>query len=134
MLGHAYSRYFYGCDSRIRYAVRIIYNVFTRNQTSVIAKVEQSQEAHNSPVVLQNHQAMEVKEETKQESATIRRPSVVTDRHLAKAEIGQSKTTVDQVETDVDEYLRIQQARIDNYLAMQVAEFQNFQLTLQCHS
>ena len=46
----------------------------------------------------------------------------MTDRHLAKAEIDQSKTTVGQVETDVDEYLRIQQARIDNDLAMQVAE------------
>lgn len=103
-------------------AIRIIDNVFTGNQTSEIAKTEQSQEAHDSPVVLQNYQATEAKEETKQELATVRRPSVVTDRHLAKAEIGQPKTVVDQVETDVDEYLRIQQARIDNDLAMQVAE------------
>ncbi len=103
-------------------AIRIIDNVSTRNQTYVIAKVEQSEEAHDYPVVLQNYQATEVKEETKQEPATVRRPYAVTDRHLAKAEIDQSKTTVGQVETDVDEYLRIQQARIDNDLAMQVAE------------
>lgn len=108
-------------------AVRIIDKVFTNDQQSAIAQAEQSSKANNAPVGLQNTQvAEEKKEEASQEPTTARIDAVANNHHLAQTEIQQSKTTIAQVDTDIDididEYLRVQQARIDNDLALQVAE------------
>jgi len=104
--------------------IRIIDNVFTTEQKPVIAKVEQSQETNNVPEVIQSPQLSDTKEEVHQESSIKKCFSTVSKSHLSKAEINHPKTNTiqDGSDIDVDEYLRIQQARVDNDLAMQVAE------------
>ena len=103
---------------------RIIDKVFSGEQASVIAKAEQPKDLQITPAKPSCQQVNAVEEEIEEKPTTVRRHSAV-DRHLlSKAETNQSSSVAAHVESeiDVDEYLRIQQARIDNDLAMQVAE------------
>lgn len=105
-------------------AVRFDY-IFTNNQPATIAVVEQSPELNYAPVVPQNPQTTEMKKDDAGKNTTIDRKHSLVDshHHSTKVEISQSPPAA-QVEPDIDidEYLRIQQARIDNNLAIQVAE------------
>ncbi len=105
--------------------VRTIDYVFTIEQPSAIARVVQSPALNFATTSPRNPQTTEVtKEEAEQEPTIVRKHSTVANHHLAKAEINRSNPPAAQVEPtiDIDEYLRIQQARIDNDLAMQIAE------------
>jgi len=104
--------------------VRIIDNSFNNDQPSIIAKADQLQELKNDPVASPNPQATETKKDAKKEPAIKISHSTTLAHNLTTAEINNPPTTATQVKIDIDieEYLRIQQARIDNDLAMQVAE------------
>lgn len=105
-------------------AVRIIDSVFTGDQSSIIANVEKVNDVPDTTVEHNNVQETEIKESPMQGSVTVAAGPTASGRHLAKANIRKSQNDATQVESDidVDEYLRIQQARIDNDLAMQIAE------------
>ncbi len=103
--------------------VRIIDKAFTGYQPPLIAGIEQASDADNAPIAL-NEPLDEIKEKPEQKPEIVCRYSAAVNQSLAKAEVNQIQPTVAEIETDIDidEYLRIQQARIDNDLAMQVAE------------
>lgn len=104
--------------------VRIVDNEFSTKQQSVIANVKQSHEKDIAPEDIQSPQFAEKKEDADQEPTINNSTSTVSNSHLAKAEINHSKAkdTKEDSDIDVDEYLRIQQARIDNDQALQMAE------------
>lgn len=110
--------------------VRIIDSVFSYNQPSAIAKAEQSQEqvqaADNSPAMQKEPHAAGANEDARQIPAIAANHSVAPARHSAKSETtvtgNTNRSAPMETDIDVDEYLRIQQARIDNDLAVQVAE------------
>lgn len=107
-------------------AVSIIEIVFTPDQPPVIAKVEQSkvldtpqpnlhsteseEKTKSDPTINKSHPPM-----TSQSPVTNRRPTKNTET----VEIPESQMETD---TDIADYMRIQQARVDNDLAMQAAE------------
>lgn len=99
---------------------KIIDNIFTSDEQPVIAKVEHLEVLDNSSAMQQDQQANETEDKALNKPAINNRSTAGSTRHLAKAETIKPKHTSPQ-EIDVDEYLRIQQARIDNDLAMQAA-------------
>ena len=108
-------------------AVRIIDKVFSDDQTPVVAKVDPSTKLKASPVKPDNQLTAEIKEEPEKDPTIVRKHSAGRKQQRAKVEINDSQFEDSEVDTyiddiDIDEYLRIQQARIDNDLAMQTAE------------
>lgn len=103
--------------------VKIIDSAFTYDQRPVIAKVEKSTAIDNEAVVHHNIQVPKSEEEPEIKQR-IERNNSGSNRHLTKTETNHPGSTVPQDESDidVDEFLRIQEACIDNDLAMQVAE------------
>lgn len=104
--------------------VKIIDSAFTDDRRPVIAKVEHSPEIDDKPVVHQNAQVTESEEEPEIRQEIESNNSYGGNRHLTEAETSHPGRSVsqDESDTDVDEFLRIQEACIDNDLAMQVAE------------
>lgn len=104
--------------------VKIINTAFTHDPQPVIAKVEQVSKAPERPTLHETLQAAESIDKTPVNHAIGHSSKPVNTRHIAKAEVSMPATTPTQAEPeiDVDEYLRIQQARIDNELALQMAE------------
>lgn len=106
-------------------AVKIIDNLSTDDRHPAIAQAEQSPETDSRPATLLNTTETKPGAKEPERKQTIVTNHTSTDkRHLAKAKTSQSNRHVSQIEpeVDVDEYLRIQQARVDNDLAMQAAE------------
>lgn len=101
--------------------VKIINTSFTHAPQPVIAKVEQVSKAAERPTL---HETLHAAESIAVNHAIGHSSKPVNTRHIAKAELSMPATTPAQAEPeiDVDEYLRIQQARIDNELALQMAE------------
>lgn len=91
--------------------VKIIERVYTNDRQQSIAVVQHPGELENTTFI---QQAMETEDNAPIEPTT----------HQPKAESHKLYTTITQepTEADIDEYLRIQQARIDNDLAIMVAE------------
>lgn len=106
--------------------VEIIDSKFAYDPQPVIAKVEQSPKTDSKPAVRQDTRVAESeKEESEIKQKIVRKHSSTYTPHTAKANTSQSGSVSQvesEIEIDVDEFLRIQQARIDNDLAMQVAE------------
>lgn len=106
--------------------VKIINTAFSHDPQPVIAKVEQVSKAPEHPTLHESLQAAESIDKTPVNHAIGHSSKPVNTRHIAKAEVSKPATTAAPVqiepEIDVDEYLRIQQARIDNELALQMAE------------
>ncbi len=105
-------------------AVKIINTTFTHAPQPVIAKVEQVSKAAERPTLHMPEQMSMTEIKTPRNHAVDHDSKHYNTRHLAKAEVTLPATTPAQAEPeiDVDEYLRIQQARIDNELALQMAE------------
>lgn len=106
-------------------AVRMINSLFTGDQQPVIAKLSPRENVTEVPSLPQSPQAVVAEEDPiRVEPAIDKRRSMAPTRHIAKTEKIRPETTPHQAETDidVDEFIRIQQARIDNDLAMLVAE------------
>lgn len=103
--------------------VKIIDSAFTDDRRPVIAKVEKTPTIDNEPDVHHNIQVSK-SEEAPEIKQRIERNNSGSNRHLTEAETSHPGSTVSQDESDidVDEFLRIQEACIDNDLAMQVAE------------
>jgi len=101
-------------------AVRIIDLIYTHDRQPVIAKVDQLQELKPDLSIQQRPQTSSTDEMPQIEKS---KPAVPATR-IAKAEVAPAKASRAQEEPviDIDEYLRIQQARIDNDLAIQAAE------------
>lgn len=101
-------------------AVRIIDRIFTNDRQPVIAKVDQFQELKPDLSIQQRPQTSPTDEMPQIEKS---KPAVPATR-IAKAEVTPAKASLPHEESaiDIDEYLRIQQARIDNDLAIQAAE------------
>lgn len=91
--------------------VKIIDRAYTYDRQHVIAVVQYPDELKNPPLI---QQAMET-----EDNAPIEQPA-----HQPKSESPKRNKAVtqEQSEDEIDEYLRIQQARIDNDLAIMVAE------------
>lgn len=105
--------------------VRIIDHTFSEEQQPAIAKIDSTPKANSTPVEHQNPQDHEEKGKApEEEPKAIRSHTSEANNHIAKAEATKHTDSKAQAETDIDidEYLRIQQARIDNDLAMQAAE------------
>lgn len=102
---------------------KIIDSAFTYDRRPVIAKVEKSSAIDKEPVVHHNKQVPKSEEEPEIKQR-IERNNSGSNRHLTKTETNHPGSSVSQDESDidVDEFLRIQEACIDNDLAMQVAE------------
>lgn len=108
-------------------AGRIIDYIFTNDPAPITAEANLSPELNDTPVV---PPAEEITA-TESKPAIAKPQPVAPPNHLAKAKItkpekssvkmGKGMKQMDK-EIDVDEYLRIQQARIDNDLALQAAE------------
>lgn len=91
--------------------VKIIDRAYMRDRQQAIAVVQMSEEMNNAVFMQQDMQA----EDT---------APVVQSTLQPKAESPKRNKTItqEQSEADIDEYLRIQQARIDNDMAVMVAE------------
>lgn len=100
-----------------RIAVHIIDNKFTK-QPLEIAMTEQYKELENASTELPNPLKIEVEEKPQQD------PVIIGNHYVAKDEnySPQNIYTNEEINIDIDEYLRIQQASIDNELALQVSE------------
>lgn len=103
-------------------AVRIIDRIYTHDRQPVIAKVDQLQELKPDLSIQQRPQTSSTDEMPQIEKS---KPAVPATR-IAKAEVTPAKASLPHeapaIDIDIDEYLRIQQARIDNDLAIQAAE------------
>lgn len=91
--------------------VKIIDRVYTYDRKQVIAVVQHPDELKNTALI---QQAVETEDTA----------PVVQSTHQPKSESPKRNKAVtqEQSEAEIDEYLRIQQARIDNDLAIMVAE------------
>lgn len=105
-------------------AVRMIDSLFTNDQQPVVAKLSLQEDMTETPSLPQSPQAIVTEDPIRVEPIIDKRRPMAPGRHIAKAEKKWTEATPHQSETDidVDEFIRIQQARIDNDLAMQVAE------------
>lgn len=104
--------------------VKIINTSFTHDPQPVIAKVEQVSKAAERPTPHVPEQTTMTEPKAPRNHAVDHDSKHYNTRHIAKAEVSMPATTPAQAEPeiDVDEYLRIQQARIGNELALQIAE------------
>lgn len=89
-----------------------------------IAKADSPQQSDSAPLVQAAQQTVEPEMTLKVETPKQKKHPATPSRHLAKADIPKPAAELPVVDTDIDidEYLRIQQARIDNDLAVQFAE------------
>lgn len=108
--------------------VKIINTTFTHDPQPIIAKAERAVEPAERPTLRVPEQTAESMNNTPVNHAIAHSSKSANTRHIAKAEVCKPTTTAAaalvqiEPEVDVDEYLRIQQARIDNELALQLAE------------
>lgn len=102
--------------------VRIIDKVFSTDQTHAVAKVQPSPKLNTSTAIPVDQPLTEIKDEAEKEPVIRRKPN--HHRPVDKIDNSQSIAQAEDsviIDVDIDEYLRIQQARIDNDLAMQSA-------------
>lgn len=88
------------------------------------AKMAQTAYQKNTLTIIQRPQPSDFHEDSKANPIINETQTLVSSQHTAKTKTPKTKGRQEPVETniDIDEYLRIQQARIDNDLAIQVAE------------
>jgi hypothetical protein len=112
-------------------AGRIIDYIFTNDSAPVTAEANLSPELNDTPMLSPDTPLAEEITATVSKPAIAKAQPVAPSSHLAKAKITKPEKSsvkmdkgMEQMdkEIDVDEYLRIQQARIDNDLALQAAE------------
>ncbi len=104
--------------------VRLIDYYASPNTQSLIVKMEQTLNSENTPPIIENLQISDCKADSIYKSTPQENQTVISKRTLAKTKIAKPKIEQlpEATDIDVDDYLRIYQARIDNDLAMQEAE------------
>ena len=104
--------------------VRLIDYCATPDTQPLIVKVEQTLNSENTPPIIENAQISDCKVDSISNSTPQENQTVISKRTLAKTKIAKPKIeqVPEETDIDVDDYLRIYQARIDNDLAMQEAE------------
>lgn len=102
-------------------AGKIVDYIFTTDQAPIFAKTEQPESPENA--------AAQCDSRNPEQSITLRTPSEVKEDKapassckLAQAKVFEPTATKTEEDVNIDEYLRIEQARIDNDLALLKAE------------
>ncbi|MBD5356796.1 MAG: hypothetical protein HDR88_07310 [Bacteroides sp.] len=101
--------------------VRLIDSIFDSDTQPVIAKVEQFSEIENLLPAQEEIDHSKVEERNITSTPSVKQVAVSKSKPT-KSEISKSESVLKTDDIDIDEYLRIQQARIDNEIALQTAE------------
>lgn len=106
-------------------AIKIINNLIVGEQSPVIAKVEQSPESTADDMNFQSSEeemkAAETEKNTLAEEGNYSSISI-SKTATCEANQGEAKLVDSERDEDIDEFLRLQQARVDNDLAVMAAE------------
>lgn len=103
-------------------AKKMIDHALTTQEQPLVAKLGHKAQSENILTITSSTRPSESQENEIVETLTSKNKVSVSNLHRTKTKTAKQKTEPKETTIDIDEYLRIQQARIDNDIAMQVAE------------
>lgn len=101
---------------------KMIDHSLTTNEQPMVAKLDHQAQHGNILTITSSTRPSESQENTIAETLICKNQASASNQHRAKAKTTKQKKEPKETTIDIDEYLRIQQARIDNDIAMQAAE------------
>lgn len=101
---------------------KMIDQSLTTKEQPLVTELDHKAQHENILTITSSTRQSESQENAITKTLTCKNKTSVSNLHRAKTKTTKQKREQKETSIDIDEYLRIQQARIDNDIAMQVAE------------